>query len=333
MNNAPGYLLVSGLVSVLFTSALVIAQPPVPAPPIAITKEVQTQVVKSERTLPGAAAKAVMAKQAANQNGLAAARAANLENLIQQFMYQGRPAVRAELIFVRKICRLDQEPFRRIDRDAAAALKSVATKLAEAQQQGRMPGQIRKATAQTPRTVDGFSILHEELAAVMKNDLTAEQFAHYQAESEKRNANRRQAAIRYLLSTIDQELYLSDEQRVKLTESLSSHWDDSWTMTLEYLLYGNQFHPLGVDPLVTPYLNAAQTKVWQGSQKIAAVGGHFGVWGNFLNDNDALEEELGQPKRAEPQNKLQELRNNMMQMAPVRVEMKKAVARDAIPKK
>ena len=173
----------------------------------------------------------------------------------------------------------------------------------------------------------------------MKNDLTSEQFTHYQAEVDKRNAARKQAAIHYFVSTIDQDLYLTDPQRLKLTESLSAHWDESWNTILEYQLYGQQFHPMGVDALVIPYLNAAQAKVWHSTQKVGALGGLFGVWGGFLNDNDALEEELGVAKRAKPADAIGALRNNMMnnvmkvQLRATLVEEKKAVIKDAVPKK
>ena len=192
------------------------------------------------------------------------ARPANLENMVQQYMRQARPLVRAELIFVRKICELDVEHFRRINQDVEAEFKEVAKKLVEAQQQGRVRVAGRVQTAQT---VDGLSLLHEALASVMKKDLTPEQFARYQAEVEKRDARRKQSAVRYLVDAIDRDLFLSDQQRLQLTESLSSHWDQSWDLALEYQLYGNPFYPVGVDPYLTPFLDANQQKAWQGHQR------------------------------------------------------------------
>ena len=51
-------------------------------------------------------------------------------------MRQARPLVRAELIFVRKICELDVEHFRRINQDVEAEFKNMAKKLVEARQRG-----------------------------------------------------------------------------------------------------------------------------------------------------------------------------------------------------
>ena len=89
----------------------------------------------------------------------------------------------------------------------------------------------------------------------MKKNLTAAQYARYQAEVAKRDAYNKQSAVRYLVDAIDGELFLADPQRLQLTEWLSSHWEQSWSANLEYrLLYGNQqFYPTGFDP----YVNAA----------------------------------------------------------------------------
>ena len=136
----------------------------------------------------------------------------------------------------------------------------------------------------------------------MKRHLSSDQWALYQAEVDKRNASRKQAAIRYLVDSLDRDLYLSDQQRDKLTDSLSSHWDDRWHLYLEYVFHGNPFYPLGVDPIVTPLLSDVQRKVWQGFQKVGGFWGFGGMFGGFMNDNDALEEELGEVRKADPAN-------------------------------
>jgi hypothetical protein len=51
---------------------------------------------------------------------------------------------------------------------------------------------------------------------------------------------------------------------------------------------------------VVPILNNAQRRIWQGTQKVGANWGFGSVMGNFMNDNDALEEELGAEKKVEP---------------------------------
>ena len=224
-------------------------------------------------------------------------RAANLENLVQQYMNQARPLVRAELIFVRKVCDLDVEHFRRIHQDTETAFKAVMTKFAESQQQGRV--RVAGKVQPKPQALDGITLLHEAVDSVMKKDLTPAQFARYRAEVEKRDAFQKQAAVRYLVDAIDRDVYLSDEQRLKLAESLSSHFDPSWKTCLEYLLYANRFFPAGIDPYVTPFLDASQKKIWEGAQRVAGLGGAFGLLGSFMNDMDALAPELGEEEKVD----------------------------------
>jgi hypothetical protein len=282
-----GALMVSGIVSVVITSALVVAQVPRSEPSggtITVTKKLELRDADKERQkVPFPAAKVL-------------ARSANIENLVQQYMRQARPIVRAELIFVRKVCELDMERFRRINHDVEAEFQDLARKFVEAQQEGteRVVGKVQKG-----RLVDGLALLRAGLASVMKRDLTAEQYAHYRAEVEKRDAHRKQSAICFLVDAIDRDLFLTDTQRLKLIESISSHWEESWSLSLEYVLYGNAFYPLGIDAFVTPFLDATQKKIWQGTQRIGRIGGIGGVLGGFMNDNDALKPELGEAKKAD----------------------------------
>jgi hypothetical protein len=296
-------LTVSGFVCVMFASALVV--PPAPAEPQSSAPDQKRTEIKQE-TKGGMKAElpvgtSVVRKVQAQKAVVVDRGAANLEQFVQQNIAQGRPSVRAELIFVRKLCGLNAEELRRINQDAETALKDAATKFAESQQQPRVRFDVRTANRAIARTTYGANALQQELAPVMKKNLTPEQFARYEAEVEKRNANRRQSGLRYLVDAMDRELYLSDQQRAKLTESLSSHWDDSWCTSLEYVLYGNQFYPVGIDAYVTPILDDTQKRVWLGTQKVGAQWGFGGAMGNFMNDNDRLEEELGVEKKIDPE--------------------------------
>jgi len=366
---------VSGLACALFTSALVLAQVPEPAAPPAgatVEQKVEKVVTKTTKAAPpqkaaaqGAVVKALpkvrvppaVRKQAA-VNGVAA----NRNNLIQQWTTQARPLVRAELIFARNICKLDQETFRRINRDAGEVLHEVVAKMVDGQLQPRAmvraapgpvgpgrgappaPGARPMPARAVPANPDGGRLLQEGLAAIMKKELSPEQWSHYQAELDKRLASRKQIAVHYLVEALDRDLFLSDQQRARLTESLSSQWDDSWYVYLEYLLYGNQFFPMNIDPVVTPVLSDAQKKVWQGAQRVGGFWGFGGMGGGFTNDLDALEEELGEVKKAEPPNPAIRRRVFMkaemigeaggMQPVEVRkVEMKKAEGQKAETKK
>jgi hypothetical protein len=295
-------LIMSSIAGVLVTSAIVVAQVPGFQPtPLTTTVQVKVDVKNAKKTVEKAEVERapVGVKAGAFAKIGALARPANLDNLVQQYMRQARPLVRAELLFARKICELDVEHFRRLYQDTETAFKGVMTKFAEAQQQPRLrvAGKVQR-----PQALDGIALLHEAVESVMKNDLTPDQFARYRAEVEKRDAFEKQAAVRYLVDAIDRDLYLSDEQRLKLAESLSSHWDPSWKTALEYLLYANRFFPAGIDPYVTPFLDASQKKIWEGAQRVGGLGGAFGLLGSFMNDMDALAPELGEEEKAEPRN-------------------------------
>jgi hypothetical protein len=227
----------------------------------------------------------------------AAALAANRANLVQQFTTQGKPAIRAELILVRRVCRLNAEALRKLKTDADAALSEVVAKLVDAQVPPRVRFvQNRQAVAGgiAPPTLDAYQLLQDALRAAVKKNLAPDQWARYEAETQKRSANRKRAAIAFIINAIDRELYLSDDQRARLNESLSAHWDESWVLYVDYLMYGNQFYPQAIVPHVTPILSEAQKRVWQGVQKVGQVFGFGGIWGSFVNDNDELAEELGE---------------------------------------
>jgi hypothetical protein len=227
----------------------------------------------------------------------------NRAPMIQQLTMQGKPAVRAELIFVRHVCGLNAQELQKLKTDAEAALNDVVAKLADAQVARRAPGVARNR----PGTgFDATKLLQEGLRAAVKKDLTPEQWTRYEAEAQKRSANRKQAGIGLVIDAIDRDLYLSDDQRARLSEALSSHWDDGWSLCADYIMYGNEFYPQAIEPYVTPILSDTQKRVWQGAQKMNAVFGFGAIWGNLMNDHDELEEELGEVKKAGPRKVMQD---------------------------
>jgi hypothetical protein len=343
MKKRSGLMTVVSVASVLVTSALVVAQVPTGPPPApaaakaaqekgAETKEQAGAVNAQKEADADRQAKIAKAGAITEQKIMkgAAGRPANLENLVQQHMRQARPLVRAELIFVRKVCALDMEQFRRIHQDTEAAFKDAITKIVGAQQQARVrvPGKVQRAQAP-----DAIGLLRGRLAAVMKNDLTPEQFARYEVEVEKRDAFQKESAVRFLVDAIDREVYLSHDQRVKLTESLLAHWDPSWNSTLEYVLYGNRFFAAGVDPYVTPYLDSTQKKIWAGVQRVGAVGGAFAMLGSFMSDPDALAPELGEDKKASTEKDSPVAAPDARKIEFRKVQVREVFVREAVPKK
>ncbi len=295
-------LTVSVGVCAVFTSAVVVAQATktgaaqAPAQATAATK-IEAKTVAAGAAQKAAAERAEPVKKAPRPAVKGKAiRVVNQNNrapMIQQCKNQARPAVRGELILVRRVCQLSTEEFRRINRDAQQVVDEVVSKVVDAQLQPRVIG---PANAQLRNNLDGSKLLDEALSAVMKKDLTPEQWSRYRVEHDERDAYRKQCTIRFLIDAIDRVLYFSPPQRTKLQDALSSNWESGWQLYVDYLLYGNQFFPMSIDPLLSPILTDAQKAVWQNVQKVDRFTGFGGVWGAFGNDSDELEEELGVEK-------------------------------------
>jgi hypothetical protein len=147
---------------------------------------------------------------------------------------------------------------------------------------------------------DATTQLQERLATVIKKHLSPKETALYEAEIDKRNASRKEAALSFLLDALDRDLVLSSKQREKLRESLCSHWEDSWYLFIEYHLYGKEFYETALESSVVPVLNENQKKIWQGLPKVQ------GLWGFGVNttvgaaDNDDLFADFGLAEKAQP---------------------------------
>ena len=116
-------LIVSGSVGVMFTSAIVLAQ--VPVNPRTAGPDQKSAELKRETKIEKKAAlkvEGVVIKKVPNAfAGAAVVRAGNVEAFAQQNIRQGRPTMRAEVIFVRKLFGLNTEQLRRIYQDAETA--------------------------------------------------------------------------------------------------------------------------------------------------------------------------------------------------------------------
>jgi hypothetical protein len=324
-------------------------QPPPAAPKAAKGKDVRKAlgkksmpkgVVENQAAAAGRAT-VVEAETAVFQKAVAQKRVVrnvqqNRAPLIQQFSNQARPLLRAELIFARKVCQLNQEELRRVNQDAQKMLDEVVTNLVDAQfqprarvkvggQMGGMPGGAGLARA--VNNLDAQQLLEDGVARVMKKNLTASQWSLYETERQKRDENRKRMTIRYFIDAIDRELYLSPEQCEKLEGSLQSNWDRGWTIYLENHLYGNRFYPMTIDVLVIPILTEAQKKVWQGVQRVAMNWGFAGMLGGFANDTDGLEVELGEPVRAQANQNQRMFPAMKMQMAPAAADVNIGIER------
>ena len=196
---------------------------------------------------------------------------AQVQQWILQFTQQYRPMLMTELNFIRQMCDLKAEQRPKIKAAGEASVKEVVRRLAE--QQGRAMRGVnfveREAAPADPR-----KFIRDALAKVLKETLTEEQMAKYTEEATKRTALRKRAAIHSAVALLDGTLCLTAEQRDKITESITTNWQDNWEQWLMLSMYGGQYFPTIPDQHVTTHLNAEQKSVWSGLQKM-----DFGFWG------------------------------------------------------
>jgi hypothetical protein len=205
--------------------------------------------------------------------------------LTNHYTNQLLPVFKKELLHARTVCRLTSEELARIRPEADQIFDQVIDQCVEAAQTST-PGKARTRSAMAPAP----GLIQSGVLAVVMRHVSPERLESYRLNLERRAANQKQAAMRYLLATLDRELLLSAQQRDKLTESLSSHWDDAWCHAMALNLMGNACIPDIPDELVIAYLSDPQKTSWLGLER--NVGG-FWVQEIDTMFDPALEKELG----------------------------------------
>jgi hypothetical protein len=215
---------------------------------------------------------------------MAAPLAVNVDGQVQQYMQQFRPILRAEYHIVRVVCRLTPDQRKEIARAGEQTVRDSAKKYVEMMR--------RPMTAAQRAALDPRRQIREGLAKAVKSRLSPELAAQLQDEIARRDVARKQLAVRNLVARLDRDLVLSPDQRGKVAESLSSHWEDSWCQSLEMFMYDYQFLPPIPDQYVAPFLNDAQKKIWRGIQKVQSYFGGFGMMGGIMVDDPLEDDEL-----------------------------------------
>jgi hypothetical protein len=208
----------------------------------------------------------------------------NNQGQAQQFMQQFRPILRSEYHIVRAVCRPTPEQRQQIARAGEQAMRDAAVKYVDMMR--------RPMTAAQRAALDPRKQIREGLARSVKALLSAEVYDRLRDEMVRRDASRKQLAVRNLVARLDHDLILSPDQRDKVAESLRSHWDDSWGQSLEMFMYDYQFLPPIPDQHVAPFLNDSQKKVWRGTQKVQTFFGGFGMVGGAMADDPLEDDEL-----------------------------------------
>lgn len=201
----------------------------------------------------------------------AAAVDAGVDVMEKQFKRQFRSALRIEFNFVERVCEPTPEQMevlkQALEKYRAEEVKKYSEQQKKLARSGRQPQQIPQRQLANNIVGDPQKMIRQMLERTIKANLSAEQAARYQAEIDRRVADRKRAAIRGLIATLDQDLSLSSKQREDLSEAFGSNWQGTWAQQLDAVMQqGGQFLPSLPPKLIEPILNATQKKIWRGSQ-------------------------------------------------------------------
>ena len=228
--------------------------------------------------------------------------------LEQQFLQQFRQLSKTELNFVRAVCQPNAEQTKKIKAASDVGLKVAVKKFAEIQK--KMQQGVR--AGEQPQWPDPRKLMSDVLLKSIKESMSDDQAKRYEAELAKRAAARKRAALLNLVAKLDKDLVLTDDQRGKLTEALSSNWQDAWCHQLEVFMYGDAYMPVLPDAQILPTLTEKQKQIWNGIPKQ-----HNQIWGwagfGFVQVVDVeeavaveaaaevrvVEEKVEEPKKAE----------------------------------
>ncbi len=186
---------------------------------------------------------------------------------VQQYEQMMRPRMWRELEFIRQNCELTPDQRPQIKAAAEASVKQAAKDFVKGRRQG---GQATVGTA-----------IRNDLIKTLEKTLTPEQMTHYREVAARRTASIKSTTIRTTVAKLDNFLYLSREQRDKVSASLTENWKEDWEQWLMLWRYGGMYFPTVPDKELVPHLNAQQKQVWKGAQKINAS-----FWGGEQQQDD-----------------------------------------------
>jgi hypothetical protein len=152
------------------------------------------------------------------------------------------PQLQVELLFVKKICAPNTEQMRSIKKDLEKCLNDAA--------KGTIPASV--------------DLLPATLTDCVAKHLSTEDAGRYRDEVEKRKVHEREGCVDTVITILDQQIGLSEEQRKSLVASFSANWKPAWSQLVEMAVRngGNAVPPLP-DRLIVPFLNPEQSQVWQ----------------------------------------------------------------------
>lgn len=277
------------------------------ARPAIAKKALEEKPVAAKAADKKAEAKKAAAKEEAVEADFAIVDAVNVDPFQQQFSRQFKGLLKAELFFLNQTCGVTPEQRAKLKTQGEVVLKEVVTKFVELQKKMNQGGFDWNSPAPEPRKHIQDSLLNEA-----KSILSPEQVARYENELARRQEARKRTSVANVVARIDDELILTPEQRVQLTEALTANWKTAETQQMEIFLYGEHYFPNIPEQLVTPALNQKQKDIWKGMSRTGNIFFGIGHTGNVAIDENAWNDEAdsapksgtsktGKPEAAKPQ--------------------------------
>jgi len=212
-----------------------------------------------------------------------------LDAQAMQYEQMLRPKMWRELEFIKQTCNLTREQRPKIKAAADASVKKAAK---GALQQMRRPG----------NQTDPGAVIRKDLLTTLEKTLSKEQMDHYQQEAARRAAAVKKTTIRSVVAQLDGFLYLTQEQRDKVSDALDKNWQEGWEKWLMIWQYGGTYFPMIPDQHLVPHLSEQQKSVWQGVQKVDPGWGGGGLRQELNNDWwEGKEEGEAKPPPSAPQ--------------------------------
>lgn len=190
-----------------------------------------------------------------------------------------RSLLRLELQFIEKVCRPDAEQMAKIREDGEVALKVIS------QQTSRRL--LRQNGRESPLlTPDLIIQMRRHFLAAARSRLSPDQLAPLATELEARQNDLKQAALRLLVTRIDEAVVLEPQQREALLKGLAqSH--SGWFPAIDSGWIPEPGAEIPSSAL-RPFLSEAQVQLWQVTSR-ASLEKHLWTNGTWFN---LSEEEL-----------------------------------------
>ncbi len=199
--------------------------------------------------------------------------AAGLEARLAPLRAQLAPLLTAELSFAGRVCEWSDEQRRAAISAGKKWLKDYTQRMAGNPVANRGVVQfVNGPAAGLENVVNAGDFVETALADVIRDVLTDDQKATYDAELAKRGRFRMEAVITNMVARLDDKLDLSATQRRKIAHTLEARWRENWAPAPEAFMHMGDYVPAIPDEYVTPHLSVEQRALWNGLQKVHFQG-------------------------------------------------------------